>query len=175
MKRDHFSTILLWRCIFSKITRKNAPIPGGSWTITWPWIATVSTTSPACHTATNWWGPRSHRRDLIDGVYRFSVEDMLTATRDQPFLASLMYYLGVLTIAGSDPMGRLALTIPQPGNPAPVCGRRIRDALLPEYEDRETARRAANLLHQWRSRAPVRFHRNPLFSGIRQSGLSVDQ
>ncbi|MCB2262666.1 MAG: AAA family ATPase, partial [Candidatus Thiosymbion ectosymbiont of Robbea hypermnestra] len=73
---------------------------------------------------------------------RFGVQDMLTATRDQPFLASLMYYLGILTIAESDPMGRLALTIPNL-----VIRRlyveRIRDALLPEYEDRETARRAA--------------------------------
>ncbi len=80
---------------------------------------------------------------LIDELAnRFGVEDMLAATRDQPFLASLMYYLGVLTIAGSDAMGRLALTIPNL-----VIRRlyveRIRDALLPEYEDRETARRAA--------------------------------
>jgi len=74
---------------------------------------------------------------------RFGVEDMLTATRDQPFLASLIYYLGVLTIAGGDSMGRLVLTIPNL-----VIRRlyveRIRDALLPEYEDRETARRAAD-------------------------------
>ncbi|WP_089729330.1 AAA family ATPase [Candidatus Thiosymbion oneisti] len=80
---------------------------------------------------------------LIDELAnRFGVEDMLTATHDQPFLASLMYYLGVLTIAGSDPMGRLALTIPNL-----VIRRlyveRIRDALLPEYEDRETSRQAA--------------------------------
>nr|VFJ99685.1 MAG: PD-(D/E)XK nuclease superfamily protein [Candidatus Kentron sp. LFY] len=58
-------------------------------------------------------------------------------------MASLMYYLGVLTIADSgDAMGRLTLRIPNL-----VIRRlyveRIRDATLPEYEDRETARHAA--------------------------------
>jgi len=88
---------------------------------------------------------------------RFGVQDMLTATRDQPFLASLMYYLGVLTIVGSDPMGRLALTIPNL-----VIRRlyveRIRDALLPEYEDRETARRAAEHFYLRLRRALGRYH-----------------
>nr|VFK52281.1 MAG: Predicted AAA-ATPase [Candidatus Kentron sp. TUN]VFK52488.1 MAG: Predicted AAA-ATPase [Candidatus Kentron sp. TUN] len=72
----------------------------------------------------------------------FGVQDMLTATQDQSFLASLMYYLGVLTIADRDTMGRLVLRIPNL-----VIRRlyveRIRDSLLPEYEDRETSRRAA--------------------------------
>ena len=66
----------------------------------------------------------------------------MTATRDQPFLASLIYYLGVLTIAGGDSMGRLVLTIPNLMIRR-LYVERIRDALLPEYEDRETARRAA--------------------------------
>ncbi|VFN00214.1 MAG: PD-(D/E)XK nuclease superfamily protein [Candidatus Kentron sp. G] len=73
---------------------------------------------------------------------RFGVEDMLKATRDQPFLASLMYYLGILTVTGQDAMGRLTLRIPNL-----VIRRlyveRIRDALLPEYEDRESSRQAA--------------------------------
>nr|VFK66646.1 MAG: PD-(D/E)XK nuclease superfamily protein [Candidatus Kentron sp. UNK]VFK72135.1 MAG: PD-(D/E)XK nuclease superfamily protein [Candidatus Kentron sp. UNK] len=72
----------------------------------------------------------------------FGVQEMLTATQDQPFLASLMYYLGVLTIADTDAMGRLMLRIPNL-----VIRRlyveRIRDTLLPEYEDRETSRQAA--------------------------------
>nr|VFJ54009.1 MAG: PD-(D/E)XK nuclease superfamily protein [Candidatus Kentron sp. FM]VFJ72865.1 MAG: PD-(D/E)XK nuclease superfamily protein [Candidatus Kentron sp. FM]VFK20440.1 MAG: PD-(D/E)XK nuclease superfamily protein [Candidatus Kentron sp. FM] len=73
---------------------------------------------------------------------RFGVQDMFHATKDQPFLASLMYYLGVLTIADRDAMGRLTLRIPNL-----VIRRlyveRIRDAILPEYEDREVSRRAA--------------------------------
>nr|VFK11979.1 MAG: PD-(D/E)XK nuclease superfamily protein [Candidatus Kentron sp. LPFa] len=72
----------------------------------------------------------------------FGVEDMLTATKDQPFLASLMYYLGVLTIADNDAIGRLRMRIPNL-----VIRRlyveRIRDATLPGYEDREISRRAA--------------------------------
>ena len=73
---------------------------------------------------------------------RFGIQDMLTATKDQPFLASLLYYLGVLTIDDRDAMGRLTLRVPNL-----VIRRlyveRIRDSLLPEYEDRETSRSAA--------------------------------
>ena len=73
---------------------------------------------------------------------RFGVEDMLKATKDQPFLASLMVYLGILTISDQDAVGRLVLRIPNL-----VIRRlyveRIRDALLPEYEDREVSRHAA--------------------------------
>ncbi|MCB2262549.1 MAG: AAA family ATPase [Candidatus Thiosymbion ectosymbiont of Robbea hypermnestra] len=72
---------------------------------------------------------------------RFGVHDMLTAAKDRAFLASLMYYLGILTIDGKDDMGDLALRIPNL-----VIRRlyveRIRDALLPGYEDREAAHRA---------------------------------
>ncbi|WP_133510078.1 AAA family ATPase [Candidatus Thiosymbion oneisti] len=72
---------------------------------------------------------------------RFGVHDMLTAAKDRAFLASLMYYLGILTIDGRDGMGDLALRIPNL-----VIRRlyveRIWDALLPGYEDRETAHRA---------------------------------
>nr|VFJ49371.1 MAG: PD-(D/E)XK nuclease superfamily protein [Candidatus Kentron sp. DK] len=72
---------------------------------------------------------------------RFGVKDMLTATKDQPFLGSLMVYLGILTITGQDDMDRLILGIPNL-----VIRRlyveRIRDAILPEYEDREVSRRA---------------------------------
>lgn len=84
---------------------------------------------------------------LIDELAnRFGVEDMLTATRDQPFLVSLMYYLGILTFADSDAMGDLKLRIPNL-----VIRRlyvdRIRDAILPEYEDREISRHAAKTFY----------------------------
>ena len=80
---------------------------------------------------------------LIDQLSkRFGVEDMLTAMKDQPFMASLMVYLGILTISDQDALGRLVLRIPNL-----VIRRlyveRIRDALLPEYEDREVSRHAA--------------------------------
>jgi len=77
---------------------------------------------------------------------RFGVEDMLTATRDQPFLASLMYYLGILTLADRDAMGRLTLCIPNLVVRS-LYVERIRDALLPDYEDREAVRRAVKTFH----------------------------
>jgi len=80
-------------------------------------------------------------------VKRFGVQDILTATRDQPFLASLMCYLGILTLADSDVMGELELRIPNL-----VIRRlyveRILDVTLPGYEDREISRRAAKTLQE---------------------------
>lgn len=44
---------------------------------------------------------------------RFGVEDVLAAVKDQGFMASLLYYFGILTQAGPDPiLGQLRLTIP---------------------------------------------------------------
>ena len=43
---------------------------------------------------------------------RFGVEEMLTAPKDAAFMASLLYYFGVLTLAGHDAFGKLQLTIP---------------------------------------------------------------
>ena len=43
---------------------------------------------------------------------RFSVEDMLYATKDTVFMASLLYYFGVLTLDGETPLGELRLKIP---------------------------------------------------------------
>ncbi len=40
-------------------------------------------------------------------VDRFGVKDMLEATKDQAFMASLLYYLGALTLAGRDDFGEL--------------------------------------------------------------------
>ena len=43
---------------------------------------------------------------------RFGVEDMLTAVKDAPFMASFLYYFGVLTFDGRTSAGRLILSIP---------------------------------------------------------------
>ncbi len=45
-------------------------------------------------------------------VNRFGVQNMLTVLRDPDFLASLLYYCGVLTLTGRDALGKLKLTIP---------------------------------------------------------------
>jgi hypothetical protein len=44
---------------------------------------------------------------------RFGVEDMIKGTKDQTFMASLLYYFGMLTLqSGLSPLGKLRLTIP---------------------------------------------------------------
>jgi len=43
---------------------------------------------------------------------RFGVEDMTLAPKDQTFMASLLYYFGVLTLDGLTPLGKLRLKIP---------------------------------------------------------------
>lgn len=73
---------------------------------------------------------------------KFGVEEMLFASKDQPFMASLLYYLGVVTLGERDFMGRLRLCVPNL-----VIHRlyveRLKEMLLPEYEDKENMRHAA--------------------------------
>jgi hypothetical protein len=73
---------------------------------------------------------------------KFGVEDMLFANKDQPFMGSLLYYLGVVTLGERDFMGRLSLQVPNL-----VIRRlyveRIKEMLLPEYEDKENTRKVA--------------------------------
>ncbi|OUD14026.1 hypothetical protein TPSD3_06700 [Thioflexithrix psekupsensis] len=73
---------------------------------------------------------------------KFGVKDMLFGAKDQPFMASLLFYLGVLTFGERDFMGRLTLQIPNL-----VIRRlyleRLQEMLLPKYEDRESIRHIA--------------------------------
>jgi hypothetical protein len=86
---------------------------------------------------------------------RFGVDDMLRAPKDQVFLASLLYYFGVLTIANyQDPLGRLALTIPNLVI-RKLYVERLQEALLPSYEDREQIRAVAEQFYSTGELAPV--------------------
>ncbi|KAB2927836.1 MAG: AAA family ATPase [Candidatus Contendobacter sp.] len=67
---------------------------------------------------------------------RFGVQDMLTAIKDQPFMASLLYYFGVLTLAGEGPLGKLLLKIPNLVAKQ-LYVERLQDLWLPTYEDRQ--------------------------------------
>ncbi|MEZ5673219.1 MAG: AAA family ATPase [Thiotrichaceae bacterium] len=73
---------------------------------------------------------------------KFGVKDMLFGAKDQPFMASLLFYLGVLTFGERDFMGRLSLQIPNL-----VIRRlyleRLQEMLLPNYEDHEATRHVA--------------------------------
>ncbi|KOR33470.1 ATPase AAA [Achromatium sp. WMS3] len=85
---------------------------------------------------------------------RFGVEDMLYAVKDQPFMASLLYYLGVLTIDAQDMFGEITLRIPNL-----VIQRlyieRLQESFLPTYEDIETVRSAARQFYQTGNLQPL--------------------
>ncbi len=77
---------------------------------------------------------------------KFGVDDMLYARKDQPFMGSLLFYLGVVTFGERDKFGELSLQIPNL-----VIRRlyveRLHEMLLPEYEDKETTREVANAFY----------------------------
>ncbi len=67
---------------------------------------------------------------------RFGVEEMLTAPKDTAFMASLLYYFGVLTLAGHDALGKLQLTIPNQVV-RQLYVERLAAQLLPNSEDQQ--------------------------------------
>jgi len=78
---------------------------------------------------------------------RFGVEDMLHAPKDTGFVASLLYYFGILTQGGMTPFGELVLTIPNLVI-RKLYAERIKEMLLPEGKALDLARRAAEALYQ---------------------------
>jgi len=78
---------------------------------------------------------------------RFGVEDILYAPKDTGFVASLLYYFGILTQGGVTPFGELMLTIPNLVI-RKLYAERIREMLLPEGKQLDLARRAAEALYQ---------------------------
>ena len=84
---------------------------------------------------------------LIDQLAdRFGVEMMLNTPKDQTFLASLLYYFGVLTLAGRNELGQLRLTIPNLVV-RKLYVERLQEALLPDYEDQEQRQAAARCFY----------------------------
>ncbi len=69
-------------------------------------------------------------------VNRFGVQDMLTAPKNPDFLATLLYYFGVLTLTGRDALGKLQLAIPNQVI-RKLYVERLQEQLLPRYEDQE--------------------------------------
>ena len=78
---------------------------------------------------------------------RFGVEDMLYAPKDTGFVASLLYYFGILTQGGVSPFGKLVLTIPNLVI-RKLYAESIKEMLLPEGEDKGMADRAAETLYE---------------------------
>ncbi len=87
---------------------------------------------------------------------RFGVEDILSATKDTAFMASLLYYFGVLTLTDRySNIGELTLKIPN------LVVRkfyveRLQDMLLPEFQDKEDIQQAAREFYQSGNLQPVR-------------------
>ncbi|WP_353571789.1 AAA family ATPase [Candidatus Albibeggiatoa sp. nov. BB20] len=85
---------------------------------------------------------------------KFGVEDMLFASKDQPFMGSLLYYLGVVTLGERDQFGELSLQVPNL-----VIRRlyieRIKEMLLPEYEDKEAIRSVAKAFYHHGNLQPL--------------------
>ena len=78
---------------------------------------------------------------------RFGVEDMRYAPKDTDFVASLLYYFGILTLGGVTPFGRLILTIPNLVI-RKLYAETIREMVLPEGKDADEANRAAKSLYE---------------------------
>ena len=78
---------------------------------------------------------------------RFGVEDLLTQPKDADFMASLLYYFGVLTLAGRGTLGKLQLRIPNL-----VIRRlyieRLQALLLPDADEQKEGQGAAETLYQ---------------------------
>ena len=85
---------------------------------------------------------------------RFGVADVLTAVKDQPFMASLLYYFGVLTFAGRGVLGKAILNIPNLVARS-LYVERLRELWLPTYEDRQTIPRLAETVYLQGDLAPL--------------------
>jgi hypothetical protein len=78
---------------------------------------------------------------------RFGVEDALTVRKDMAFMASLLYYFGVLTLTGRNAFGELQLQIPNLVI-RKLYVERLQALLLPEAEDQQEGRRAAQVFQR---------------------------
>jgi hypothetical protein len=73
---------------------------------------------------------------------RFGVADVLTAVKDQPFMASLLYYFGVLTLAGVTAFNESVLQVPNLVARS-LYMERLQELWLPDYEDQARIRQVS--------------------------------
>jgi hypothetical protein len=85
---------------------------------------------------------------------RFGVADVLVAVKDQPFMASLLYYFGILTLTGVGVLGKSVLNIPNLVARS-LYVERLREMWLPTYEDRQTIPRLAETFYLQGDLAPL--------------------
>ncbi|WDN90066.1 hypothetical protein BuS5_03036 [Desulfosarcina sp. BuS5] len=86
---------------------------------------------------------------------RFGLKDMLTdKSRDNTFLVSFLYYFGVLTIAGDTEELKVILKVPNLVMQS-LYVERVQKMFLPEPDDRDDGRDAAELVYQKGDMAPL--------------------
>ena len=85
---------------------------------------------------------------------RFGVADVLDAVKDQTFMASLLYYFGVLTLTGQGVLGKSILNIPNLVARS-LYVERLRELWLPTYEDRQTIPPLAETVYLQGDLAPL--------------------
>ena len=77
-------------------------------------------------------------------VQRFGVADVLAAVKDEPFMASLLYFFGILTSAGEGPLAEQILRIPNLVARS-LYVERLREGWLPASETRSVQQATATL------------------------------
>jgi hypothetical protein len=86
------------------------------------------------------------------------------AGQDNTFLASCLYYFGMLTVSGRDPQGRVCLTPPNLGT-RKLYSEQILRFLLPLGTDRDRSEEAVNRLIAHRELRPLlEFTEKKIFS-----------
>lgn len=96
----------------------------------------------------------------------FGVEDMLYAKKDTTFMASLLYFFGILTISGKTMFRELLLTIPNLAIHK-LYVEQLQELVIPTVEDKETALSAAKHLYQKGEIQPLcEFIENSCFAAL---------
>lgn len=91
---------------------------------------------------------------------RFGVADVLDAVKDRPFMASLLYYFGILTLDGQTDFNEIILSIPNLVARS-LYVKRLRDGWLDTYEDKSALPPLTKAFYQQGDLAPLG-HSNPL-------------
>lgn len=78
---------------------------------------------------------------------RFGIRQILAESNTETFMASLLYYLGVLTLGGINQDGKLILQIPNLVIQG-LYAERLAELLLPDAQEREEGKRATETLYQ---------------------------
>jgi hypothetical protein len=87
-------------------------------------------------------------------AYKFGVADMLYAVKDNTFMASLLYYFGVLTMGDKTLTGKTILNIPNMVIKK-LYIERIQEMLLPDFNSKRDAELAAEVFYQKGDIQPV--------------------